>query len=160
GDPFRERADLVDALVVQQRLNLIGRLLEQLTTSLETAARRVCRHEQDAELRREALGRQHTPLGSGREQDRFVYHAVQTGALDVDQRRQSRPAALRGFHRIQQVDGLAALAQADDQAALVEEIGQVAELGTNDAVRLSARDAREQILAAARGVRSRAAADQ
>ena len=98
--------------------------------------------------------------GPADEQDRVVDQAVQARALDVDQRRQLRAALLGRLHRVQQVDRLAALAEADDQAALVEEVGQVAELRADDAVCLATGDARKEVLAAARGVRRGAAADE
>ena len=90
----------------------------------------------------------------------MVDQAVQARALDVDQRGQRGAAPPSSLHRVEQIDRLTALAQADHQAAGVEEIGQVAELRADDRVRLARGEAREQILAALGGVRRRAAADQ
>ena len=90
----------------------------------------------------------------------MIDQAVQTRALDVDQRREPGAAADCRFHRLEQIDRFAALAEPDDQAAFVQEIGQIAELGPDDAVGLAAGDAREEVLAAARGVGRRPAADE
>src|SRR5581483_2705833 len=74
--------------------------------------------------------------------------------------RQVGPALPGSAHRLQHVDRLAALAQRDDQAALVQVVLGVGELARGGEAYLAGGDAREQVLAAQRRVGGGAAADQ